>query len=92
MRSHKLLELQQIADADEGSPFPKHDLWVEASEVRPLPGHKVNDGVVAPQQDALAIRRVPHTNADELAPAEWMERMRYPDKLRPNDRTGCILR
>lgn len=72
-------------------PSPEDDLWVLPGEVRPLPGHKADGGVIRPQQDTLAVRRVPHTEADALPPAQRMERMRYPDKMRPRHGTGRIL-
>jgi hypothetical protein len=90
--SHEPLEFHQVADTDEGPPSRENDLWVQPSEVCPLPGHKADDSVVDLQQDALAVRRVPLTDADELPPAQRMERMRDADKVCSKDGTGCILR
>jgi hypothetical protein len=56
-----------------------------------LPGNDADGIVVDPQQEALAIPRVPLTNAHELPPAERMERMRYPYKVWLKDGKGCIL-
>jgi hypothetical protein len=89
--SDQPFDLEQVSDADEGSPFPEDDFWVQRSEVRPLPGHGAHDGLVHPKQDALAVRGAPLADTHELPSPQRVERVRYPDKKRPKSGMGCIL-
>jgi len=88
---NKLLKLQQVAEADKGAPLAEDDVRILSGEVRPLPGNQVNAGVVGLQQQALAIRRGPLTNAHELPSPQRMERMRDPHKVSLEGGMGCIL-
>jgi len=88
---HQLCELYQISDTKERPPIADDDLRVRGDEVRPLRRNRANGLIVAPQQQPCAIPVVPLAYANEPLSAEWMERMRYPHKLRRRDGNTCLL-
>ena len=89
--SHESLELHQVGHAEERTLSADGKLRIHGREVRPLPRNRADAAIVGPQQQPHPISVVPLPHADELLPAERMERMRYAHKARRGDRRTCIL-
>ena len=85
-------EFHQVCDAKEGATLADDHLRLRSDEVRPLRGNGANDAGADLQQEAGAVSVIPLTDTEELSPAEWMERMRYPHKACMSDAMVCIPR
>ena len=81
----------QILDTEERTPIADNDLRIPGDGICPLRRNRAEGVIVNPQQEPPSVPVVSLSHADQLLAAEWMERMRYPDKMRPRDRTTCIL-
>ena len=84
-------ELHQVCDAEERTFLAEHNLRIKDNKVCPLPWNGANSLIVDLQQEPHAVSVVPLAHTDELLPAEWMERVRYPHKALRSDRRVCIL-
>jgi hypothetical protein len=78
---HQNGQLQQVRDAQEGTPLPHNNLKIRSDRVRPLRRNRANDGLVDLQQQPLTRAVIPLPDAKERPAAERVERMRYPYKL-----------
>jgi hypothetical protein len=89
---YKLGEINQVRDSKRRAPLPHDDddFGIRGDHVGPLWRNRANGAVVDAQQKSLAGAVIALTDADELPPAEWMERMDYADKLRRSGRNVCI--
>lgn len=84
-------QLQQIPDAEQGTPLADDNLRIRRNKICPLSGNRADDVVIHLQQDSRSVPVVPLTDTDELSSSERMERMRYPNKLCPSNGRVCIL-
>ena len=84
--------VHQVHDPKECASLPHNDFRIRGGRVGPLRWNRANGLVVDTQQQTLAGPVIPLSDADELPAAEWVERMRYPHKLRRNDGKACIPR
>jgi len=89
--SHKARELHQVCDAEKRSFLAEHHLWIRSHKVGPLEWNGANRLTVHLQQQPPPIPVVALAEANQLSPAERMERMRYPDKMRCRGDIACIL-
>lgn len=89
--SHKSREIHQICDPEKRAFLPEHHLWIQDHKVGPLPWNGANRLFVHLQQQPPTVPVVSLAEANQLSPAERMERMRYPDKMRRWGDIACIL-
>ena len=85
-------QLQQIRDAQEGTPLPHKKLKIRSDRVRPLRRNRANGAVVDPQQQPLSRAVIPLPETNQPTAAERVERMRYPHKLHRSSGKACIRR
>ena len=88
---HQLGKLQKICDANEPAALADDDLWVGSDDVRPLPRHRAHAFIIDAQQEPRAVPVVPLADADELLPAEWVERVRHAYKTCRRVGRACNL-
>jgi hypothetical protein len=88
---HQVGELQKICHPEQRATLADHDLWIRCDDIRPLPRHRAHAICVDVQHEPRAIPIVPLAYADELPPAERMERVRDAHKTRRRVGRDCIL-
>jgi len=86
---HQLRQIHQVGDPSDSSALPEVDRGI-GCDVRPLWRDGANSPGVDLQHEPLAVPVVPLADASKLAPAEWVERMRYAYKMRGCCRSICI--
>ena len=88
---HQVGKLQKICDANERAALADDDLWVGRDVVRPLPRHRAHAFIVDAQQEPRAVPIVPLADADELSPAERVERVGHAYKTCRRGGRACNL-
>lgn len=88
--SHEASQTHEVRNTQERAPFAHCDLQIGHSQIGPLGRHRANGRSIDLQQQSLAVAVVALAHADQLQPAERMERMRYAYKARRSDGNACI--
>ncbi len=86
---HQAGEPQEIDHAKHPAAPAEGDLGIGGDDVSPLPRHGAHLLLVDTQQEPRPVPVVPLADADELPPAERMERVGHPHKTRSRVRRGC---
>jgi hypothetical protein len=86
---HEAGELQEIGHAQHPAAPAEDNLGIGGDGVGPLPRHGVHVLLVGAQQEPRPVPGVPLADADELPPAERVERVGHPHKARRRVRRGC---
>jgi hypothetical protein len=86
---HQVGKLQEIGHAEHPATLADDDLRIGCDGVGPLRRHGAHVLLVNAQQEPRPVPVVPLANADELPPAERVERVGHPHKARRRVRSGC---
>ena len=79
---HQLGELHEISHPHNPPAIAHRDLEIGRHDVRPLQRHRAHGGLVDLEQEPRTVPVVPLPDADKLPPAERVERVRHPYKMR----------
>ena len=88
---HQSGKLQKIRHPEECATLADDDLGIGRDDIRPLPRYRADAIVVDAQQEPRAVPVVPLAYADQLPPAERVERVRHSHKTRRCVGRACIL-
>ena len=83
-------QFEEVREAHERTPFAHRNLQLGGNQVRPLRRHGANGQLINLQQEPLAVAVEALAYADQLPPAERMERMRDAYKACRSDGNACI--
>ena len=86
---HQGGELDEIGHTEHRAAPAKDELRIGGDDVGPLPRHRADAVLVDAQQEPRPIPVVSLAQADELPPAERVERVGHPHKARISLRKGC---
>jgi hypothetical protein len=88
--SHEAGKVDEVREAQEGTPLAQEDLQIGGDKVCPLRWYRADGRLIDLQQQPFAVAVVALADAGELPPAEGMERMGYAYKMLARGGNGCI--
>lgn len=82
-------KLEEVGYPEQRAALAEDDLWIGPDGVGPLLRHRADVILVDAQQEPRPVPVVPLADADELPPAEWVERVGHAHKALTCVRRAC---